>query len=84
MSNIVCKGLKIFLKGNKCNDAKKTLESYLYIFTWSGASAVLSTEQTNLPSSLCNVEEKTTLFSLFSFWDTSKTRKLKTGAFRER
>ena len=65
--------------------AKKNFESYLNIFTSSAASAVLSTKQTNLPSSLYNVGRKGEIFSFFSLLDyRSRTRKLKTGAFRER
>ena len=37
----------------------KNVLKTINIYTWSAATAVLSTKQIKLPSSLCNVEEKT-------------------------
>lgn len=47
---------------------KKTILKAIYIYTWSALSAVLSTKQIKLPSSLCNVEEKTKGVCLYFFW----------------
>lgn len=46
---------------------KKNILKAIYIYTWSALSAVLSTKQIKLPSSLCNVEEKTKGVCLYFF-----------------
>ena len=47
----------------------------IYLYTWSAASAVLSTKQIKLPSSLCNVEKNE---ECFFFFFGPRTRSLKT------
>lgn len=67
MLNIVCKAQETFFETKQIIMPKNILKS-IYIYTWSALSAVLSTEQIKLPSSLCNVDEETKgVFSLF-FW----------------